>query len=70
MQSNHSDAEVSNRKCLTVGSVAFNLRALWVRFPEFEKMIDHSHSYRYYYYYGPLSGWRDGRAMGCREMIT
>jgi len=27
------------------------------------------HSYRYYYYYGPLSIWRDGRAMSCRETI-
>jgi hypothetical protein len=24
-------------------------------------------SYRYYCYYGPLSTWRDGWAMGCRE---
>ena len=24
-------------------------------------------SYRYYWYYGPLSTWRDGWAMGCRE---
>jgi hypothetical protein len=24
--------------------------------------------YSYYYYYGPLSGWRDGSAMGCREV--
>jgi hypothetical protein len=34
-----------------------------------EKMIN-QHTYRYYYYYGPLSAERDGRAMGCREMIT
>ena len=33
-----------------------------------DKMIQH-HSYRYYYYYGPLSSWRDGRAMGCRGVI-
>jgi len=31
-------------------------------------MIKQNYSYRYYYYY-PLSGWRDGRAMGCRELI-
>jgi len=24
-------------------------------------------SYRYYWYCGPLSTWRDGWAMGCRE---
>jgi len=28
-----------------------------------------ANSYRYYYYYGPLSAGRDGRAMGCREVI-
>ncbi len=33
-------------------------------------MISQHYSYRYYYYYGPLSGWRDGRAMGCRELIN
>jgi len=26
--------------------------------------------HRYYYYYGPLSGGRDGRVMGCRELIN
>jgi len=32
-----------------------------------KKMIGHSNSlHRYYYYYGPLSNWRDGRAMGYR----
>jgi len=25
---------------------------------------------RYYCYYGPLSFWRDGRAMGCRELAA
>ncbi|MDX6404712.1 MAG: hypothetical protein QOH70_2167 [Blastocatellia bacterium] len=38
--------------------------------PRFAEMIKHDYSYRYYYYYGPLSGWRDGRAMGCRELIN
>jgi len=32
--------------------------------PRFAEMIKHDYRYRYYYYYGPLSGWRDGRAMG------
>jgi hypothetical protein len=36
----------------------------------FEKMIIQDYSYRYYYYYGPLSAGRDGRAMGCRELIN
>ena len=38
----------------------------------FAKMISqhYSHRYYYYYYYGPLSIWRDGRAMGGRELIT
>jgi hypothetical protein len=35
-----------------------------------DKMIEQRNSYRYYYYYGPLSGWRDGRAIDCREVIT
>jgi hypothetical protein len=35
--------------------------------PSDEKMISQRYSYRYYY--GPLSTWRDGRAMGCREAI-
>ena len=35
-----------------------------------KKTIMQSYSNRYYYYYGPLSGWRDGRAMGCRELIN
>ena len=26
--------------------------------------------YRHYYYYGPLSGGRDGQAMGCRRAMT
>jgi len=33
------------------------------------EMISQSNSYRYYYCYGPLSTWRDGRAMSCRETI-
>jgi hypothetical protein len=37
--------------------------------PRFAEMINQHYSYRYPYYYGPLSGWRDGRAMGCRELI-
>jgi len=35
-----------------------------------EKMVGQSCSYCYYYYYGPLSAGRDGRAMGCREVIS
>ena len=35
-----------------------------------EKMISQHYTYRYCYYYGPLSGGRDGRAMGCRELVT
>jgi hypothetical protein len=31
-------------------------------------MIKQDYSYRYYYYC-PLSNWRDGRAMGCHELI-
>jgi hypothetical protein len=33
------------------------------------KMIQQHYSYRYYYYYGPLSAWRDDRAMGCHGVI-
>jgi len=33
-------------------------------------MIRQHYSYRYYYYYGPLSAGKDGRAMGCRELIN
>jgi len=42
----------------------------WVSTGAFEKMISQHYSYRYYYYYGPLSAGRDGRAMGCRELIN
>jgi len=30
-------------------------------------MIGQLNSYRYYYYYAPLSAWRGGWAIGCRE---
>jgi hypothetical protein len=42
--------------------------ARWATARVFEKMISQYYSHRYYYYYGPLSIWRDGRAMGCREL--
>jgi hypothetical protein len=32
-------------------------------------MVTERNSYRYYYY-GPLSIWRDGRAMDCRGAMT
>ncbi|MDX6527943.1 MAG: hypothetical protein QOH41_233 [Blastocatellia bacterium] len=38
--------------------------------PRFTEMMNEHYSYRYYYYYDPLSGWRDGRVMGCRELIN
>lgn len=63
-QSNHSVAETQNG--LTEGDrVAY----IGLRAGARLQMIDQSNSYRYYYYYGPLSAWRDGRAMSCRETI-
>jgi hypothetical protein len=55
---------------LTLKLDASNLTTIWAECSRIAKMISHDYSQRYYYYYGPLSIWRDGRAMGCRELIT
>ena len=56
---------------LTLKLEASNLTTIWPECSKIEKMIRQNYSNRYYYYYyGPLSGWRDGRAMGCRELIN
>ena len=55
---------------LTLKPEASNLTTIWAQCSRIEKMIRQNYSHRYYYYYGPLSAWRDGRAMGCRELIN
>ena len=55
---------------LTLKLEASNLTTIWSECSRIEKMITQSYSHRYYYYYGPLSIWRDGRPMGCRELIN
>jgi len=58
------------QRFLTLKLEASNLTTIWAECLRIEKMIRQSYSNRYYYYYGPLSAWRDGRAMGCRELIN
>jgi hypothetical protein len=55
---------------LTLKPQTGNLTLRWASAGALEKMIIQHYSYRYYYYYGPLSGGRDGRVMGCRELIN
>ena len=55
---------------LTLKLEASNLTTIWAECSRIEKMITQNYSYRYYYYYGLLSRWRDGRVMGCRELIN
>jgi len=64
-QSNHSVLKTQNGLTETTRSLTLGLRKTAPRL----QMIGQSHSYRYCYYYGPLSIWRDGRAMSCRETI-
>jgi hypothetical protein len=65
-QSNHSVVKTQNGLTGMTGSLTLGLRA---QRATRIVMIGQSHSYRYYYYYGPLSTWRDGRALSCRETI-